>query len=46
MDIEYVDVLIDNILSILVASIDLIYWSVHSSSKREGNGVKRVVGVY
>ena len=35
MNIEYVD-----ILSIQVANMNLIYWSVHSSSRRGGDGVK------
>ena len=39
MDIEYVDVLTgENLSSIQVANMDLIYWSVRSSSRRGGYG--------
>ena len=40
MDIKYVDTLTgENLSSILVANIDLIYWSDRSSSMRGKNGV-------
>ena len=44
MDIGYVDILTGgNLSSIYVANMDLINWSVRSSSRRGGDGVK--VGV-
>ena len=40
MDIEYVDILTGkNLSSIYVANMELIYWSIRLSSRREGNGV-------
>ena len=47
MDIVYVDILTGEYLSsIQVAYMDLIYWSVSSSSRRGGYGVKVVDGGY
>ena len=31
----------EKLSSILLANMELVYWSVHSSSKRGGDGVKR-----
>ena len=43
MDIEYVDILTEeNLSSFQTVNMDLIYWSVISSSRRGGNGVKEV----
>ena len=43
MDIEYVDILTEeNLSSFQTVNMDLIYWSVRSSSRRGGNGVKEV----
>ena len=39
----YVDIITgEKLWTILVANIDIIYWSVRSSSKRGGDGVKGV----
>ena len=47
MDIAYVDILTgENLSSILVAIMDLNYWSVRSSSIWGGDGVKEVDEVY
>ena len=48
MDIVYVELLTgENLMSIYVVNIDLIYWLVRtSSSGRRGNGEKRLVDRY
>ena len=47
MDVEYMDILTGEILSsIKVAKMDLIYWSVRLSSRKERDGVKSVAGRY
>ena len=47
MDIEYVDILTEeNLSSFQTVNMDLIYWSVLSSSRRGGNGVKEVYWLF
>ena len=44
MDFEHVDIFTgENLSSILVANMDLIYWLVRSSNKREGERVFFIV---
>ena len=44
MDIQYVDKLIRKKFSIKVANIELIYWSIRSSSNWGGNTAKGLDG--
>ena len=45
MDVEYMDILTrENLSPIKVAKMDLIYWSVRLSSRKERDGVKSVAG--
>ena len=45
MDILYVDILTgENFSFNKIATMKLIYWPVRSSSKRGGDGVKRING--
>ena len=46
MDIEYVDILTGEKLSLIgLANIELVYWSIRSSSWRGGDWVKGKKGV-